>query len=139
MTPWNSCWRLSSLNQCRDRELSQTGKHLLIHYFPFLISLPLAWFSIQRNLKIKSAFLSPPSPNSSVLRGLRRGPGNAPKRWRNPRGPLINLSADLRATCQTQRSGAALLSIPKILTIAFPLILAVFSPKELLVLSRSAY
>lgn len=58
LTPRNSWGFLGSLKQCRDRELSQTRKHLVIHNLPLHLSLPLAWFSIQSNLIIKSVFHS---------------------------------------------------------------------------------
>lgn len=60
-------------------------------------------------------------------RSLRKG-SQDPKRQENPREPLMPWSADLRTTGQSQRSGASLFPIPKILSIAFPLILTVFSP-----------
>lgn len=66
--PQNSCWLLISLNQCKDKEVSQATKHLLSHYLSLHLSLLLTWFSIQKNSKIKSSFPPPPSLKLSVWR-----------------------------------------------------------------------
>lgn len=59
------------------------------------------------------------SPISYVLRGcFREGLGIPPREWRNPGGPEINWAGDVRVLE---------LSIPRILSVTFPLILTAFS------------
>lgn len=88
----------SAAGTSAETELSQTKRHLLLHYGPFHLSLPPAWFSTQRNSKTKSLPIST-FPQLVSNERPQEEFWECPQQVEKPQGAISNSSEDLRATC----------------------------------------